>query len=128
MIDVLLPLPPSINKSERRFSHEYRLWLDAVVASAQTLIAPTGKIETKFDLVLIVAKDMRGDLDNRLNHIMDFLVEGELVADDGDARAVIVVRDEGELDRFQCRMIVRPRCDRDLARIIIDALVAEGGA
>lgn len=110
-MEIILPLPPSVNASTRNVrgvgrvkSGKYRAWLraaDALYLSQKRGISPvTGRCVLRIS----VPAAMRGDVSNRIKAIEDFLVSRELTDDDRHNWSVTIERDEG-VPAGQCRVV-----------------------
>lgn len=102
MIRLDLPIPPSANELflnnigrgyGRRIAPKYAAWRwQAFLALRNGLkSAPVGKIEGRYKLTIYLPERMRGDCDNRIKAVSDFLVDRNITHDDrycADVRAL----------------------------------------
>jgi len=88
-----LPIPPSVNqayvnvpKRGRVASKELKEWKAA--AGWQIKTQPRAQFAGPFTIRLLLPKDMRGDVDNRLKPVLDLLVSLSITPDDRFAKSV----------------------------------------
>lgn len=95
-----LPIPPSVNACFANYSKgriktdKYRAWIRA--ADNECLIQRLrGRPLTSGPAKLIVRlpQHMRGDIDNRLKPLLDWMVSRKLTLDDSTHQSVTAVRD-----------------------------------
>jgi Holliday junction resolvase RusA-like endonuclease len=80
LITLVLPIPPSANdlfdggqKTKRRFkSQRYRDW-EAEAGSSLWEQKPLGTVIGAYEVAIILPEMMRGDVDNRIKAVVDFL-------------------------------------------------------
>lgn len=121
-IVVDLPYPPSVNKiwrstaaiSSKRvyLAPSYVLWkthADALLMSERgwTKKRLAGPFEIEIDLCC-PAKHPRGDLDNRIKAVLDYLQRAEIVSNDKYCQRLLVQWVEQERAPHGCRVILRP--------------------
>jgi crossover junction endodeoxyribonuclease RusA len=96
-----LPTPPSVNALYRNVngrgrvkSSAYKAWLidaDAYFLVQKRRLTP---VNGQYELAIKVP-NVRGDIDNRIKAISDFLVSREITPDDRHCQRVSVERDAG---------------------------------
>lgn len=114
VVTLNLPLPPSANsiwrttKSGRTYLNpKYRDWRKAATTSLWTQ-KPVGgfpKFEGAFEVQVIVAHKMLGDIDNRLKPALDFLASSNIIANDKHAQRATIARSE-DVAKGMCRVFV----------------------
>jgi crossover junction endodeoxyribonuclease RusA len=106
-----LPAPPSVNRlwrsgRKRVFrSKAYVDWLraaDAAVMASRRF--PKKKIEGPFAAHVTLSRKVRGDLDNRVKGLLDFLQSREIIKNDSNCKRLTVERGEAEAG---CRLTLR---------------------
>lgn len=99
MIQITIPLPPSLNNAftnagrrGRIKSPEYRIWCDNADLLFKVRSAVMPRIEGTYGVMICVPLRMRGDIDNRIKPIVDLLVRSGKVDDDSKMQFVSVHR------------------------------------
>lgn len=109
-----LPLPPSANaiwrttKSGRTYLNpKYRDWRKAATTSLWTQKPAGGfpKFEGAFEVQIVVALKMVGDIDNRVKPALDFLASANIIANDKHAHRATIARSEF-VPKGMCRVFV----------------------
>lgn len=114
VVQLDLPLPPSANviwrttKSGRTYLNpKYTAWRKAALTSMWTQ-KPAGGFPTfegAFEAQIVVALKMRGDIDNRLKPVLDFLASASIIANDKHAQRATIARSEA-VPKGMCRVFV----------------------
>lgn len=109
-----LPLPPSTNKlyanvpgQGRVRTREYRRWSIAAL-NYSWLSKPQGgfpRFEGAFDIQITVALKMRGDIDNRIKPLLDFLASAGIIENDKHAHGASIAR-SADIRAGMCRVHV----------------------
>lgn len=89
-----LPIPPSVNRIWRMSarknvyrSEKYVKWLkdaDALVMAKRQL--PKQSMAGHFEVEILIDQSTRGDGDNRIKAVLDYLQSREIITDDKDCR------------------------------------------
>lgn len=107
-----LSLPPSLNGAyssvgrRRVKSKAYRVWLN--VADLELMVQRRhckDSIKGPYSLHISVPQSMRGDVDNRVKPLADFLVSQEITTDDRFCQAITVRRDPS-VPKGMCRVTI----------------------
>jgi Holliday junction resolvase RusA-like endonuclease len=110
-----LPMPPSVNaiwRSGRRRvfrSAAYTNWIrlaDAELMARRQF--PKKKIEGPFAAHITLSRKVRGDLDNRVKGLLDFLQSREIIRNDSDCQRLTVERGEAAAGCRLTLTAVRP--------------------
>ncbi len=109
-----LPLPVSANviwrttKSGRTYLNpKYKDWRKAALTSLWTQ-KPAGGFpffSGAFEVQIAVALKMRGDIDNRIKPMLDFLASANIIANDKFAHGAAITRSES-VGKGMCRVFV----------------------
>jgi Holliday junction resolvase RusA-like endonuclease len=97
MLKLTLPLPPSTNnlyangKRGRFKTKKYDAWLSEAYLCAMKL--RPSSVHGPYRVSIQVPWGMRGDIDNRIKPIMDFLVHYGLTDDDRHCQGITIKRD-----------------------------------
>lgn len=96
---MLLPMPPSLNAMFRNVAgvgrvktKAYKAWLkeaDDYYWMQKSKIKP---VEGEYKLTIRVPKTMRGDADNRIKAVSDYLVSREITPDDRHCQSFTIER------------------------------------
>jgi Holliday junction resolvase RusA-like endonuclease len=102
-ISVNLPMPPSVNRlwrSGRGLVFRSKAYLDWIRAADAELMAsrqmPKRRIEGPFEAHITLSRRVRGDVDNRVKGLLDFLQSREIIRNDSDCQRLTVERGEAE--------------------------------
>ena len=114
MIELRLPIPPSVNAMYRNVrgrgrvkTGHYRAWLADADKWLLTQRRGLGRVSGPCTVEIFVPASMRGDCSNRIKAAEDFLVSREITGDDRHNWKVSIERDEGLTDG--CLVRVRAR-------------------
>lgn len=114
VVQLDLPLPPSANsiwrttKTGRTYLNpRYRDWRKAATTSLWTQKPAGGfpKFEGAFEVQIVVALKMAGDIDNRVKPALDFLASSNIIANDKHAHRATIARSES-VAKGMCRVFV----------------------
>jgi Holliday junction resolvase RusA-like endonuclease len=106
-----LPTPPSVNRlwrsARRRVfrSKTYLSWIRA--ADAELMVRrqrPKKRIEGPFEAHVTLSRKVRGDVDNRVKAVLDFLQSREIIRNDSDCQRLTVERGDAAAG---CRLVLR---------------------
>lgn len=109
-----LPLPISANviwrttKAGRTYLNpKYRDWRKAATTSLWTQKPAGGfpHFDGGFDVQIVVALKMRGDIDNRVKPVLDFLASANIISNDKHAQSATIARNES-VAKGMCRVFV----------------------
>jgi Holliday junction resolvase RusA-like endonuclease len=110
-ISVNLPTPPSVNRlwcSGRGRVFRSKAYLDWIRAADAELMAsrqmPKRRIEGPFAAHITLSRKVRGDVDNRVKGLLDFLQSREVIRNDSDCQQVTAEWGETECG---CRVTLR---------------------
>lgn len=100
MLTLVLPIPPSANdlfdggmKTKRRFkSQRYKDW-EAEAESSLWEQKPFGLVTGAYEVEITLPEMMRGDIDNRIKGLVDFMAQKGLTPDDKHLWKVSIRRD-----------------------------------
>jgi Holliday junction resolvase RusA-like endonuclease len=111
-----LPMPPSVNaiwRSNRGRVHRSARYVACVrAADAAVMVSrqmPRKPIEGPFEAHITLSQKVRGDIDNRIKGLLDFLQSREIIRNDSDCQRLTVERGEAA---FACRLVLRARVRR----------------
>jgi Holliday junction resolvase RusA-like endonuclease len=109
-----LPLPPSVNAlfanvpgRGRVRTKVYRTWSKTALDFAW-LSKPQGgfpRFDGAFDVQITVALKMRGDIDNRIKPLLDFLASAGIIENDKHAHGASIAR-SADIHAGMCRVHV----------------------
>jgi Holliday junction resolvase RusA-like endonuclease len=106
-----LPAPPSVNRlwrSGRRRVFRSRAYTDWIRLADAELMArrqmPKKRIDGPFAAHITLSQKVRGDVDNRIKGLLDFLQSREIIRNDSDCQRLTVERGEAEAG---CRLTLR---------------------
>jgi Holliday junction resolvase RusA-like endonuclease len=106
-----LPTPPSVNRLWRSGrgrvfrSKTYLSWIQAADAELMARRQmPKKRIEGPFEAHITLSRKVRGDLDNRVKGLLDFLQSREIIRNDSDCKRLVVERGEAAAG---CRLTLR---------------------
>jgi|SRR5215472_2896833 len=99
MLKLNLPVPPSVNaafvnrrggKGRGRIkSRSYQRWLnDADMFYYVQQLGTVSKIKAAYRVSILLPSSVRGDIDNRIKLILDWLVSRELTPDDSLCKSI----------------------------------------
>lgn len=109
-----LPLPPSANvlwrtnKTGRTYLNpKYRDWRKAALTSlwAQKPAGGFPFFDGQFEVQIVVALKMQGDIDNRIKPAIDFLATANIIANDKFAQRATIAR-SSDIRGGMCRVFV----------------------
>jgi Holliday junction resolvase RusA-like endonuclease len=110
-IVINLPTPPSVNaiwRSGRRRVFRSKTYLGWIRAADAEILArrqmPKKRIEGPFTAHITLSQKVRGDIDNRIKGLLDFLQSREIIRNDSDCKRLTVERGEAEAG---CRLTLR---------------------
>lgn len=111
-----LPKPPSVNsmfatdfKTRRRFKTKvYTNWIKEADEWLVNTVLPT--VETEYHLEIILPRT-RGDIDNYVKPIADYLVSRGVTPDDKHMRSLSVRRDPHRADCWVRAVEICPECE-----------------
>jgi Holliday junction resolvase RusA-like endonuclease len=121
-----LPAPPSANaiwRSGRRRVYRSKAYLDWLRAADVEIMArrqmPKKKIDGSFQAHVTLSQKVRGDIDNRVKGLLDFLQSREIIRNDSDCKRLVLERGEAEAG---CRLTLRewrnaPAAEKGRARL-----------
>jgi Holliday junction resolvase RusA-like endonuclease len=96
-----LPPPPSTNRlwrSARRRVFRSKVYLDWIRAADAEILArrqmPKKRIGGLFAAHVTLSQKVRGDIDNRIKGLLDFLQSREIIRNDSDCKRLVVERGE----------------------------------
>jgi Holliday junction resolvase RusA-like endonuclease len=113
-----LPFPPSMNRIWRAGgrkstggrtvyrSDEYLDWMreaDNLVMARRAF--PKRKIHGAFSAEVTLSRKVRGDVDNRIKALLDFLQSREIIKNDSNCKRLTVERGEAECG---CQVVLHP--------------------
>lgn len=118
MLTLTLPIPPSVNAAfinrkggrgrGRIKSAKYRAWIKNADAHYMMQKKDVTPIRGPYICGMIFPRKMKGDLDNRVKLILDWLVSRELTSDDKYLMSYHPVRDETPYDCVIIQAVERP--------------------
>ncbi len=109
-----LPLSPSANSIWRTtttgrtyLNPKYRDWRKAATTSLWTQKPAGGfpHFDWAFEVQIVVALKMLGDIDNRVKPVLDFLASANIIANDKHAQKATIARSEA-VAKGMCRVFV----------------------
>lgn len=114
MIEITLPMPPSTNalftnrRGGRARTPEYDAWLEhaALVLNRQRVQPIKGRVEVRIDL----DESRRGDADNRIKPVLDFLVKRGVLG--GDSKKFVKRVSAGWEAVSGCRVLIQTESPR----------------
>jgi crossover junction endodeoxyribonuclease RusA len=110
-IVINLPTPPSVNRLWRSGrgrvfrSASYTNWIRAADAELMARRQrPKKRIEGPFEAHVTLSRKVRGDVDNRVKAVLDFLQSREIIRNDSDCQRLTVERGDAAAG---CRLVLR---------------------
>jgi Holliday junction resolvase RusA-like endonuclease len=106
-----LPPPPSVNaiwRSGRKRVFRSKAYTNWIAAADATVMAnrqmPKKRIGGLFAAHVTLSQKVRGDIDNRIKGLLDFLQSREIIRNDSDCKRLVVERGEAAAG---CRLMLR---------------------
>jgi Holliday junction resolvase RusA-like endonuclease len=106
-----LPPPPSVNaiwRSGRKRVFRSKAYTNWIAAADATVMAnrqmPKKRIGGLFAAHVTLSQKVRGNIDNRIKGLLDFLQSREIIRNDSDCKRLVVERGEAAAG---CRLMLR---------------------